>query len=559
MLFGKKKYSVKAQLEQFLKEYHCKYTADQDKDSGATYYNFEFQAGHFIGTVRKQDDCIDVSYPNMASAPISQLPLVRSKCNERNNSNILFKFTYSIEHDSTEVNVHMSFFNNVIDNAAMVDQLRAAFHFQREWQRDYDEAVSISKDYNNIDLESELYKHQREMFLLRRLELHHEFNATLAKQSRVYGRSPLPLGKFIDMVAPMADFDLVRLGINSPVKHECWDEAEKIKSFDLRHALIEGDGTQAHFASDYAVLDLHYKSGNDQKVKTATILLTAEGEDEHTLYTRVTITFPADNASRINSLNNEERRPHSSSLLIALERADGMQQYKEFYYMWTDAQIKARNGELDSMTEEQMMLCQADESDVAYNLYWGQQYFNSERYYEAILHLENVYNSYRSHFFEMNSEQKRMFLETAYKLGFCYNELGLYKQAFFYLDLMSSDGNIRHTMELVNAMANAKDPRLFSYTEGVMEEVKHNFGQEEELPDNIRQFVNFLRRRRGYAFINFNQLDKAEKIFTEMLDEEDNANYAIKELAHIRRLREESGLDKLDTDPDGGKEKEPPF
>ena len=205
------------------------------------------------------------------------------------------------------------------------------------------------------------------------------------------------------------------------------------------------------------------------------------------------------------------------------------------------------------------MLCQADESDVAYNLYWGQQYFNSERYYEAILHLENVYNSYRSHFFEMNSEQKRMFLETAYKLGFCYNELGLYKQAFFYLDLMSSDGNIRHTMELVNAMANAKDPRLFSYTEGVMEEVKHNFGQEEELPDNIRQFVNFLRRRRGYAFINFNQLDKAEKIFTEMLDEEDNANYAIKELAHIRRLREESGLDKLDTDPDGGKEKEPPF
>ena len=62
-------------------------------------------------------------------------------------------------------------------------------------------------------------------------------------------------------------------------------------------------------------------------------------------------------------------------------------------------------------------------------------------------------------------------METVYKLGFCYNELGLYKQAFYYLDLIASDGNIRHTMELINTMANSKDLRLFNYTEGVMEEV----------------------------------------------------------------------------------------
>jgi tetratricopeptide (TPR) repeat protein len=171
-------------------------------------------------------------------------------------------------------------------------------------------------------------------------------------------------------------------------------------------------------------------------------------------------------------------------------------------------------------------------------MYWGVQAFNSSRYYEAILYLENVFNSYRCDFFEMGAEGKRLFMETAYKLGFCYNELGLYKQAFYYLDLMASDGNIRHTMELVNCMANSKDLRLFGYTEGVMEEVKHNFNEEDELPDNIRDFINFLRRRRGYAYIDFNQLDKAEKIFTQMLDEEDNADYAINELAYIKRLRQ---------------------
>lgn len=216
--------------------------------------------------------------------------------------------------------------------------------------------------------------------------------------------------------------------------------------------------------------------------------------------------------------------------------------------MWSDALLKTRHGEQDSLNEDQYMLSQVHIADVAYNLYWGQQLFNGGRYYEAILHLENVFNSFRENFFEMKDNHKRVFMETAYKLGFCYNELGLNKQAFYYLDLMASDGNIRHTMELVNAMANSKDLRLFSYTEGVMEEVKRNFSEDDELPENIKDFINFLRRRRGYAYIDFNQLDKAETIFTQMLDEEDNADYAIHELAYIKKLRQQRGDDAGDSD-----------
>ena len=237
-------------------------------------------------------------------------------------------------------------------------------------------------------------------------------------------------------------------------------------------------------------------------------------------------------------------------MLIALDRSDDKQRQQEFEYMWTDAQLKAKNDELDNMTDEQKMLCQVHSSDVAYNLYWGQQLFHAERYYEAILHLENVYHSYREVFFDLTAEQKRTFMEVAYKLGFCYNELGQPKLAFYYLDLMASDGNIRHTMELVNSMANSKDLRLFSYTEDVMDEVKRNFSEDEELPDNIRQFINFMRRRRGYAYIDFNQLDQAEKIFTKMLDEEENADYAINELAYIKRLRQQRGEKSTEQDDD---------
>lgn len=524
-------------FEQFLKENNCSYTIE--KEENATVFPFEFQAANFVASIRKQDDCVEVTYPCMATATLSQLDLVRTKCNERNNSNILFKYTYSIDHEDNVVNIHMSFFNNQVKAETLVSELKAAFHFQREWYKDFDEAVSISKDSDTLDLESELYKHQREMFMLRRLELRHQLDTSAA--SIAAGTGTLPLWQLLETVSPLPQSHLLFMTVNTVDGQRLIEDEQAIRAFDLRRALIEGEGQEARLKRDYAVLDLHYKQGHDEKPLLTTITLTAEGDDTHAIYTRVTITHVPRNASRVNSLSNERRQPQSVSLLIALDRNDSVKQQQEFDYMWSDARLKAKNGEDEGMTELQEMLCQVNVADVAYNLYWGQQFFHSERYYEAILHLENVYNSFRSNYFEMTPEHKRVFMEVAYKLGFCYNELGLYKVAFYYLDLIASDGNIRHTMELVNSMANSKDLRLFSYTEGVMDEVKRNFNEVEELPDNIRDFINFLRRRRGYGFIDFNQLDQAEKIFTHMLNEEDNADYAINELAYIKKLRQMRG------------------
>ena len=537
MRIRKKKNSVTADFEKFLKDYNCQY--DIEHEDNATIYNFEFQAARFVAAIRKQDDCVEVTFPTMSSFPIAQLDLVRAKCNERNNSNILFKYSYSIDHETNKVDVHMSFFNNKVESEDLVHELKAAFHFQREWHKDLDEAVAIARDSDSMDLESELYKHQREMFMLRRLELKHQLDSSAA--SFAVGVGPLPLWQMLQTVMPLPQSTLLFMTVNTVDGQQRLEDEEAIRLFNLRHALVEGDGDKARLTRDYAVLDLHYKQGQDEQPRLLTIALTAEGEDKHSIYTRVTVTQVPRNASRMNSLSNEGRQPHSVSMLIALDRSNDKRYQQEFEYMWTDARIKARNGEEGSLTEDQELLSQVNEADVAYNLYWGQRMFYAERYYEAILHLENVFNSYREDFFVMKPKHKQVFMETAYKLGFCYNELGLHKQAFYYLDLMASDGNIRHTMELVNSMANGKDLRLFSYTEGVMDEVKRNFSEDEELPDNIRDFINFLRRRRGYAFIDFNQLDKAEEIFTRMLDEEENADYAINELAYIKKLRQMRG------------------
>jgi hypothetical protein len=385
------------------------------------------------------------------------------------------------------------------------------------------------------------------MFLLRRLEMKHQLDSSAA--SIATGTGTLPLWQLLETVAPLPQAQLLFMTVNTVDAQQRLEDEQAIRAYDLRRALVEGDGKQAILKRDYAVLDLHYKQGRDEQPRLLTIALTAEGQDDHSLYTRVTVTQVPRNASRMNSLSNENRQPRSVSMLIALDRSDDKQRQQEFDYMWSDAQLKAHNGEKDSLTEDQLLLGQVRVADVAYNLYWGQRMFDAERFYEAILYLENVYNSYREDFFEMKNEPRRVFMEAVYKLGFCYNELGLYKQAFYYLDLIASDGNIRHTMELINAMANSKDLRLFNYTEGVMEEVKRNFREDDELPENIKDLINFLRRRRGYAYIDFNQLDQAEKIFTQMLDEEENADYAINELAYIKKLRKMRG-ESIETNED---------
>ena len=172
MRIRKKQPSATKDFEQFLKAYNCTYQVD--KDENATTYKFEFQAAQFVATIRSQNDCVEITFPCMSVTSIDYINLVRSKCNERNNSNILFKFSYSIDHEENRLNVHMSFFNNSVNPELIAHELGAAFHFQREWQRDLDNAIDASNDTSNYDMESDLYKFQREMYLIRRMEMNHQ-------------------------------------------------------------------------------------------------------------------------------------------------------------------------------------------------------------------------------------------------------------------------------------------------------------------------------------------------------------------------------------------------
>ena len=230
MRIRKKQASATSDFEQFLKAYNCTYHVEKDKS--ATTYNFEFQAAQFVATIRSQNDCVEITYPCMSVVGIDYLDLVRSKCNERNNSNILFKFTYSIDHEENRLNVHLSFFNNSVTPELIAHELGAAFHFQREWQRDLDSAIDDSKDTKNHDLESDLYKYQREMFLLRRMEMSQQLDGLTANIAS--STKALPLWKALETVAPLPAAHLLFMTVNTVNGQQQLKNEDEIRNFDLR-------------------------------------------------------------------------------------------------------------------------------------------------------------------------------------------------------------------------------------------------------------------------------------------------------------------------------------
>ena len=121
----KKRQPIIKDFEQFLKAYNCTYTTEKE-DSG-TYIFFKFQGGNFIASFLRSNDFVEITFPCIASAPVDKMNYVRSKCNDINNKNALFKVYYTIDHEENNIDISISFFNNRVTPDEMVNELTAAF------------------------------------------------------------------------------------------------------------------------------------------------------------------------------------------------------------------------------------------------------------------------------------------------------------------------------------------------------------------------------------------------------------------------------------------------
>lgn len=164
-----------------------------------------------------------------------------------------------------------------------------------------------------------------------------------------------------------------------------------------------------------------------------------------------------------------------------------------------------------------------------------------KRFYEALLHLENAQKILNDNFHILHSSYKEKFYELCHYIGQCYCQLGLYRLAYYYLDIAFPQNNIRYTEEYVNCLVYSDDFRSLPLVTNLLEQVEGKLEESDEEPsEKIRSLHNFLRRRKVSIYLRLNCLELAEEILKPMLDDPDCSDYALNELARIQRLRKEN-------------------
>ncbi len=531
--------SVKNDFIAFLKNCNCTYRLEEEPDECQTRVFFDYQAGHFIAVVKDSNVGVEVNFPSFADMPVSEVQLVRSMCNKANSQSTVLKYVYTFDEDDSKLRVHLSFFCNVVIDEQMTFLLNSCFFFQRDFLDDYKQAKENQERHSTDDLEFSFEQMRRERHLLAMQEMRHD--ATSGFEGwRGNDTKHLMLGDFMEKAVGITGFPrgmtVMRNGAVEVV------EAEDLRQWDLTRLLVTGQGADAVLAHSDAVAVVSLLEMNaeqqDERERILTITAQAEGSDEKSLYMRVTACLSALPVSRTNSLAGNHP-PKAVSVLMAYDKADNEQRQQEFDYMWMDARLRIRDGE--ELSEQQQLIYDIARANIAYNLYWGKSLMLDKRYFEALLHFENAYRDLLPEFFQLNEHLRNTFMDICYYIGFCYMEMRQYEKAFYYLQFFDNDQSVRRVSEWVNCLTNSQDIRVFKAIDETLAALADQYKKADEVPEFLQEFVNFLRRRRAYALIDFNDLDEAEKAFKEMLEDPDNSDYAMGELAHIARLREQRG------------------
>ena len=178
-------------------------------------------------------------------------------------------------------------------------------------------------------------------------------------------------------------------------------------------------------------------------------------------------------------------------------------------------------------------------------MYWGRKLMLDKRYYEALLHLECVYEMQAPLFNDLKREARERFFDLCYQIGLCYNELRLYKEAYIYFHAVANCGNMSYTMAYINCLVNSKDHRALQVISELLEQVQKSEDESEEpIPENVQEFHNFLRRNQVFVLIETGKHAEAQTILETMLDEPENFDFALDELAYLKSLTEGDGTER---------------
>ena len=529
-----------------LKALNC--TGEWRKEGDAALVRYTFQSGHF--GIRIIGNCpqVELSYLFFAEAEMKDINIVRHVCNHFNINSTGPRFSYSINEEKNIIDMHI-LTPLLLDDDRAKDILSSAmvdmFLWQNSFIRSLTDVKKEAKSSATSDLEWSEKEVARDFFLLREQELRHQKKGAEWRQN---DKEAATLKQWMDKVFGLVDVVFSELMVVTDTVTVINDR-ESIASYNLSDTLI-ADGA---FVRQKAVLDLvFFLPAHPTTRRRMTFSIQQADGCEDVLYYQVVATLLPLPSGIGRPLHSKEVQVQSHSVLLAYDLRSTKQLQDEFVYMWKEAKSKVANGEENQLTEEQRLIANVESVDAARFVYRSRTLYRQKRCYEAISCLENAYRLLNSNIDKKSLEERNLFLEVCYMLGFCYNELQQYDRAYYYLTFVTGINRTLYAEEYVNCMIYLGDYRSLMTIDGILEDLHNSIVEDEEgeVEQSVHPFLQFLYRRKAYVLVELHRLDEAEEMLRQMIDDTESGDFALDELAYIQQLREKDktgGTDELNS------------
>ena len=530
-----------------LKALNC--TGEWRKEGDAALVRYTFQSGHF--GIRIIGNCpqVELSYLFFAEAEMKDINIVRHVCNHFNLNSTGPRFSYSINEETNIIDMHI-LTPLLLDDDRAKDILSSAmvdmFLWQNSFIRNLTDVKKEAKSSATSDLEWSEKEVARDFFLLREQELRHQKKGAEWRQN---DKEAATLKQWMDKVFGLVDVVFSELTVVTDAVTVINDR-ESIASYNLSETLIV-DGA---FVRQKAMLDLvFFLPAHPTTRRRMTFSIQQADGCEDVLYYQVVATLLPLTSGIGRPLHSKEVQVQSHSVLLAYDLRSTKQLQDEFVYMWKEAKSKVANGEENQLTEEQRLIANVESVDAARFVYRSRTLYRQKRYYEAISCLENAYRLLNSNIDKKSLEERNLFLEVCYMLGFCYNELQQYDRAYYYLTFVTGINRTLYAEEYVNCMIYLGDYRSLMTIDGILEDLHNSIVEDEEgeVEQSVHPFLQFLYRRKAYVLVELHRFDEAEEMLRQMIDDPESGDFALDELAYIQQLREKDktgGTDELNSE-----------
>lgn len=517
-----------------LKALNC--TGEWRKEGDAALVRYTFQSGHF--GIRIIGNCpqVELSYLFFAEAEMKDINIVRHVCNHFNLNSTGPRFSYTINEETNIIDMHI-LTPLLLDDDRAKDILSSAMVDMFLWQNSFIRSLTdVKKDAKSSatsDLEWSEKEVARDFFLLREQELRHQKKGAEWRQN---DKEAATLKQWMDKVFGLVDVVFSELTVVTDTVTVINDR-ESIASYNLSDTLIV-DGA---FVRQKAMLDfVFFLPAHPTTRRRMTFSIQQADGYEDVLYYQVVATLLPLPSGIGRPLHSKEVQVQSHSVLLAYDLRSTKQLQDEFVYMWKEAKSKIANGEENQLTEEQRLIANVGSIDAARFVYRSRTLYRQKRYYEAISCLENAYRLLNSNIDKKSLEERNLFLEVCYMLGFCYNELQQYDRAYYYLTFVTGVNRTLYAEEYVNCMIYLGDYRSLMTIDGILEDLHNSIVEDEEgeVEQSVHPFLQFLYRRKAYVLVELHRLDEAEEMLRQMIDDPESGDFALDELAYIQQLRE---------------------